>query len=407
MATLIALFCITGKPFAQMSNCNVFLQGNYLEAGINWNGAVGSSTTPPTGYHSDTSSALYNGSTCGGAVTPGASIGFVADIDKDGWTTGTPNFYGDYVLPSGPQEGWSLMADGVQYDFWNHKAALSDTFPTTLLFYDMSYADSVSYKMSISHFQIGGTFVTQKAILHLDSLRMELQILIDNVGTPTVSNVFYMRTITPHNDELMSNNLATKTKIIHQIPDTANRAYVSSAGTAFGKAYLSMGALDSRAMVFIDKHSALPNEMTIDNIYAGDTNYLYGLNDSMVGNTAMGIILSFGSMPSGSGDSFNITYNFVPEPVAATADTTNGVQDPANYHYSVYPNPVVNSFRMTGLQPNDQVFLYDVLGRERTAEITNIGGGGYSSGKLIPGTYILAIKDKNGTIKKRLTLQKL
>src|ERR1700761_5952225 len=102
--------------FSQLSNCNVFLKGNYVEVGINVNGAYGSSTNAPAGYHPAGPASEYNPCTNDCATT---NLGFVADPDKNGWNVGVPNYFGDYFLPGIPQEGWSIMADGHQANSWN------------------------------------------------------------------------------------------------------------------------------------------------------------------------------------------------------------------------------------------------------------------------------------------------
>ncbi|MBS1687270.1 MAG: hypothetical protein JSS96_00995, partial [Bacteroidetes bacterium] len=65
---LVIPFLLSGiKVNAQLVNCNAFLKGNYVEVGINWNGAYGSSADAPTGYHPNGSSPVKNDSLCGGA----------------------------------------------------------------------------------------------------------------------------------------------------------------------------------------------------------------------------------------------------------------------------------------------------------------------------------------------------
>ena len=114
MKKLFTLFIACGalQASAQMDSCNVFLQGNHVEIGISPVGSYGSSVGAPAGYHGNvTDGSAYN-STCGHSSTGSDHVGFVADIDMDGWSTGTPNFFGDYFLPGSPYEGWELAIGG-------------------------------------------------------------------------------------------------------------------------------------------------------------------------------------------------------------------------------------------------------------------------------------------------------
>ncbi|MGB5439563.1 MAG: DUF4347 domain-containing protein, partial [Gammaproteobacteria bacterium] len=69
----------------------VFLQGDFLEVGIHAAGSFGTTGDAPAGFHP-----LVDG--------VDSRLGFVADPDRDGWTTGTPAQIGDYFLPGDPEE---------------------------------------------------------------------------------------------------------------------------------------------------------------------------------------------------------------------------------------------------------------------------------------------------------------
>src|ERR1022692_575080 len=106
------LCCFAGIAHGQLVNCNVFLQGSYLEVGININGAYGTSTDAPSGYHPRPDGGGLNNTCtgiCGGSTNV---LGFVADPAEDGWTVGSPAYCGDYFLPGYPQEGWSIEVGG-------------------------------------------------------------------------------------------------------------------------------------------------------------------------------------------------------------------------------------------------------------------------------------------------------
>ncbi|MBI4928357.1 MAG: Ig-like domain-containing protein, partial [Anaerolineae bacterium] len=74
-----------------------YIQGTYVEIGINNNGYFGAAApNAPAGFHDNESRFL----------------GFVADYQKDGWTNGTPNFGGDYFTPGTEYEGFGIACTG-------------------------------------------------------------------------------------------------------------------------------------------------------------------------------------------------------------------------------------------------------------------------------------------------------
>src|SRR6185312_4144662 len=116
----IAVICLSAiQVHAQLDTCNVFLQGNYIVVGININGAYGSSCIAPAGYHGRSGGAGMQNTCTGICSSTQLNIGFIADPDKDGWTKGTPAYYGDFFLPGDPQEGWSLQVDTLVGNAWN------------------------------------------------------------------------------------------------------------------------------------------------------------------------------------------------------------------------------------------------------------------------------------------------
>jgi len=150
---LFIILLIACRADAQLSSCNAFLQGNYLEVGVNWNGAYGSSVAPPAGYHPLGAAPVINSPACGSVCDSyNVGLGFVCDPDKDGWTVGTPYpYYGDYFLPGVPQEGWSIMADGVQANSWNGYGcdSLTPIMDSAITGSNISYTDTGSKRITV------------------------------------------------------------------------------------------------------------------------------------------------------------------------------------------------------------------------------------------------------------------
>ena len=398
------------RLFAQESNCNAFMLGNYLEIGVNWNGAFGASTTPPVGSHPTSTASLYNTRICGGSLFTGTSLGFVADPEKNGWTFGSPNYFGDYILPGAAQEGWSVMADGVQKNAWNYDAASADSI-TGLNCYIMSYLDSGGQILTKTQAVDDGLYITQFITLDTSQLYFTVQVLVENTSLAAISDIYYMRTINPHNDQILSGVPQTWNKIEYQTPpDTANRAIVSARGTMYNSSYLAIGTNDFRGKAFITKNSTLPNAVTLDLLYFEDTNYTYTWNDSILGNTSIGLVYDLGTLTSGTYAVFTFFYAFRPDVLDDAIHHVNQLSasdiKAAVQHYTVYPNPVTTSFKVTGLLQTDELVVYDMRGSLREV-FANSTGGQFSIAGYEPGTYVLLVKDKTGYIKDRLTLQKL
>ncbi len=90
LGLLFAVLLAAGSVQSQ----NVFLKGEYVEVGVHPSGSFGSSVNAPSSYH---------------ARGANGKLGFVCDIGKDGWNTGTPGYVGDYFVPGDPEEGWGIQ----------------------------------------------------------------------------------------------------------------------------------------------------------------------------------------------------------------------------------------------------------------------------------------------------------
>ncbi len=385
--------------FAQVSNCNGFIRGKYMEAGINWNGAFGSSTPPPAGYHPLNSATLYNSADCGGASATGTYLGFVTDYNKDGWTTGTPATWGDYLLPGNFNEGWSFMIDGNQYNLWSRNAAASDTTEGGFTHSIYSYYDTNGVQSVMSQSVSSGVYVTQ--IFSVDSGKMIVHghVIIENTSLASMAGTYYMRTITPHNEMNQTSSPNVVCKVEHKLPDTFSRTLVTSRGISNPDAFLSIGTQDSRAVGFI-ANTALPTTATIDDIYAGTTGFRYNVNDSTTGENAIGIIWGIGLMPSGYATEFFFDYVFDRSLVDSTVNHHIGVPVVnRNGSIHMFPVPARESLQITGLQAGDEVIITDMAGRmlQKTEMLKN-SAHAFQLSDFQNGIYIVKVADKTGIV---------
>ncbi len=342
------------SSFAQLTNCNAFMQGTSIEIGVNWNGAFGSSVAPPAAgycdspYHPRGASSVSNSLTCGGGCPPfGAGLGFVADPDKDGWyihNSTTPwGYIGDYFLPGTPQEGWAVEADGSQG--WAYNGGGCGTTPGII--YNITNASNISYSTS-------GRFITAVWQGLFDSMRITQTTLMDTskvfftcyVSMVNLSNVntrrnaYYLRTLDPDNSEPDSGgSFSTFNKIEYQEPNVDNKVMVSATGlvgnTPVNSAFLGLGTKDCRAKCFIHYsrsattshtvlyptyYTAAPGPYyytvpTLDSMYGGDggagdtSDFVYALGYTIQQDIGISLVFKLGDIdPS---DSVTFAYAYV------------------------------------------------------------------------------------------------
>jgi hypothetical protein len=401
-------FCST-QVQAQLVNCNIFLQGNYLEIGIGPNGAFGSSEQAPAGYHPNVTDTMYS---CVSSLVLYPELGFVADPNKDGWTVGYPAYYGDYILPgSVPHEGW----------------AMSDSTGTATAYSSYYYSGTAGYTGALSGsntlYNIAGTTknatwegifggdsisVSQTTTIDTTNLYLNMHISFANTHDTATDTFYYLRSINAHNEATITSNLSTKNKIEYQLPNTGNMTVVSASGITYPDAYMELGTVDTRARGFLIKDSTLPLLGSLAGIYAGDSaNYQY--SDSITGNLGIGLIFKI-VLAAGAGTTLDFGYSFkagVMDSVLGVGDSTGtgtgtGTLQTKNLYatenISVYPNPTNGMINVTGLKSGEYIEMYDMLGRS-TGEIIAYNGQqvcSFSISNIPSGIYLMDVKYNDG-----------
>ncbi|NDC40537.1 MAG: hypothetical protein EBZ77_03160 [Chitinophagia bacterium] len=395
---------------AQLYNCNGFIANNYLEAGMNWNGAFGSSTTPPPGFHPERKVGQYNRASCGGSFNDSA-LAFVADIDKDGWYSGAPTRFGDYLLPGIAMEGWSYLADGVQSDAWNTTPTGVDSMPGFDNGYFMSYTDTLGVKTLKYQAIKNNVYITQILTLEPGDLFLKDEVIIENTNLFPINNIYFMRLFNAHPDQSLSGNRESKTKIEFTLPDTLNRTIISSRGTVNPRAYMAIATQDPRAIGFISTLSPRPTT-TMDNISSlTEPGFLYHQNDSFIGNSTAGILFDVGTLASVGAAHFTLLYAFSPtvfDSTLTTIDTESAVHDLARPGMAVYPLPLQEQLVISALQQGDEVVLSDMAGRWLTDELRQTDETHFAVSPDLPaGTYTLIVYNREGWVVRRQQVNKM
>jgi hypothetical protein len=392
----------------QIVDCNGFIKGDYLEAGVNWNGAFGSSTAPPAGYHPERTSTLYRSRECSSARVTDSAIGFVADVDRDGWYSGSPTRLGDYLLPDVLQEGWSYETGGEQLDCWNIHAARADTLLQGASSYQLGYHDSAGVVTLRTQTTVAGMYITHFYTLKRNDLFIKVDVLLENTNLFPINNVFYQRTVSPRCDQSTSGVGANKYKIERTLPDTLNRTIVSARGLSNPKAYLALATQELSALGYICRLADTPTT-DVETINSGGVSgYSYNQGDSISGtDMSMGITINVGNFVAGGYGQITYLYAFSPTVFDSTLNTVNSIAGVTRNEVQLYPNPCTNQLNIFGLAQGDVVELWDMAGRVVANGLWPLSHGKFSTDDLAPGMYVVVVKDRLRALKARLIVQRL
>ena len=219
---------VPGQPQGNRADPDVYLQGDFIDLGIDETGSCGTHNTPaPVGYHN-----FYFG------------LGFVADYDLDGWAVGTPPYSGDYFLPGYPWEAWLLefTYQGVEHTYINCGAAGYFGVPQTSL--TNTSAGTVNSALWTGTASLVGTPVSVlvEQNFHFDDLdgKFFIDVTLTNTGPDPLNDVEYCRAVDPDQEVDIGGNYLggggyiTINYVTHQPDGTNNLAEVVGLGGDFG-----------------------------------------------------------------------------------------------------------------------------------------------------------------------------
>jgi len=224
----IVLIVLSSTSFSQIVGANAFMKGAFVEVGVNTCGAYGSNGAAPAGYHPN----VFSG------------LGFVADSDMDGWTTGTPDYCGDYFVPGSPVEGWQIQVGASVYTNTDQGCWTSEV-PGDITTY--SYTAGVYTTIWEGTLAAEDITITQTTTLPDSARYFVTRILICNDGPTDLTDVYYMRNVDPDQDQPWSFDFTTYNEIVYN-PPTDPDALVTAEGLTYG-CFLGMGARDENARV--------------------------------------------------------------------------------------------------------------------------------------------------------------
>lgn len=217
----ILSLCLSIAPnlsLGQMVGSDIFIKGDYVEIGVGSGGWYGTGGNAPTGYH---------------PRTPGPTLGFVADPDKDGWTVGYPNYCGDYFVPGYPQEGWDIQVGKDWAQAWLGTGIVGGITGSNI-----SYTSSGSDFKAVWLGSYKGIAIRQTTILKKDKVYFLIKVTLKNTTSADIDDIYYDRTLDPDNASTMypggvpgvvtSPGAVTVNTIEYKIPNPQNKSLVSA-----------------------------------------------------------------------------------------------------------------------------------------------------------------------------------
>lgn len=297
---LITLLCSFSFFYteAQFVSGNAFLKGKYMEVGIAPNGTLGTTDSPPAGFHSRSS-----------------SLGVVADVQKDGWMISDsiqPYYLGDYITPGSPVEIWTIKANNKSGAALNRFAP--SVFSGGLDGSNVSGSFVAANPSCVWQGLMDSLLITQNYTINYFGFSIKFKVNIQNISSKTIKGIYFNRNVDPDNDVDFYGawGHTTFNQIEQQTPNPSNRSLVTAKGY-FDKSYFAIASKDPRAKVYFNNESLIPR-YSIDTLYSGigvDSGYLYNkVGDTLFKDVGIGIVFNLDSLVEGSSTQFEFEYVF-------------------------------------------------------------------------------------------------
>ena len=308
---VVALFTMCGTAMAQMVGDNIFFPGKYLEVGMAPNGSLGSTRVPPTGYYARAPTFTLYDPALGSSTSVSNALAMVYDNGHDGWTVGTPAYFGDYTLPGDPYEGWGIQISGT------HSEAHFEYYEGTTTGYTGGSltGNTVSYTTTGPHLiglwqgsaASGQLQISQTTQVDTTASWVLFNVTMVNTGSTALSNVYYLRECDPDNDSYTGGSPTTVNTINFTGGDYANRVEVTAAGTHYTDQTLSLLTKDCRAIAYIQPSWPMSTGIDMSTLWGGTSSGIT-YSGTNTGDYAMGIVWNLGNIAAG--DSVKLFYAY-------------------------------------------------------------------------------------------------
>ena len=282
LMTVVLMMSIVSSPvLAETYGDGVLLKGTYIEVGVNSAGYYG--TSAPTGYHNNS-----------------GALGFVADYQKDGWTTGTPNYGGDYFVPGTPYEGFGVAWTSGSTKIFSNSGGGSVQIPALSLVETSSGTTKSAVWVGEVSSGSEKLKVIQTSSFGVNDLYFVMNVQLINTGTVTLNSVKYERGVDPDNEQPWTSSFNTINNVTYQpgVAGNTDKALVTATGVTYPAMLVGLGTIDSRAKV---------TAQTLDFAINPDE-VLNTPVTSVTGDEAIGLAYNFGSLAPGQSVSFDLAY---------------------------------------------------------------------------------------------------
>ncbi|MFZ1306574.1 MAG: GEVED domain-containing protein [Ferruginibacter sp.] len=399
---------IVEKIRAVIDDGNAYLQGDYVEVGLNHCGGWGTFGKAPVEYHARSGV---------GVGIPGndmLNLGFIADPEKNGWTVGSPNLYnGDYFLPVAPYVGWGITINGFDYgtDRTNSSETVCDNLPGGgIPMPGANIAANINGTKASSTWQGNGSGILLKKITSVkqDKVYFTVQIKLYNTTASTINNIYYGEFVNPDPDYFYNGsttNVNNSNNIIYQNP-ADGKSLIQAIGIPGLQSYIGLGSKDCRSKVFRGINIPVEPGGFANDWYvaaAGSDVSLSGGDTGPVNNHCIGISFNVGSILPGDSTTFTYAYILKAEDYNDALDetdptfTSNAITVPAGGTFT----PCANSTNTVKLNDAD---AYTWTWSPATGLNTTIGKQVDMTVTTTPITYTLTGVALNGCADKTITL---
>jgi len=259
----------------------VFLQGQFIEIGINQYGGLGSEGVAPVGYHN-----LFY-----------PNLAAVTDPGQDGWNVGEPAQSGDYALPGCPEIGWGLEwnKSGMSYNFNNFPLCSGDRAIWGKVV-ETSSGDTLSAKwegIADGQLKVVKNFHFRQGA----PAGVWVEVTLENVGKSPLDSLEYLVSLDPDQELDLTGNFTTQNAVVYQPGGGENRAWVTAKGLVYGIT-VGLYTLDARAKVSVEGFANRDPDEILDSPELGPK----------IEDGAIALAYRFGTLTPGQ--SANFTYAF-------------------------------------------------------------------------------------------------
>ena len=286
---LLVLFLVSGQQIkAQLISGEAFLKGDFIEVGMNSCGAFGTSSGAPAGFG-----------------VSGQRLGFVADVDMDGFDVRGPsgyNFFGDFFLPGSHVEGWAINFNGVNY--FNGNGCGGSQVPGSVT---SSSSPGNATQTAVWEGAIAGVDISRSVSFPRGEKYFVIDVEICNNSPSTINNVFFSNNVDPDNAQRQCRDFSTTNTIVSQPSGSTCEALVTATSAPCGEpeAFLGLAAADERARVTYGGFNNTNAASIYNCSFGGCVSTVGSSNNADQGNS---LAFSLGNIASGDCVTFSYAY---------------------------------------------------------------------------------------------------